>query len=136
MKIIKVAEATGIVLDYLVAIARGASVVEKHHGDFQGFYVVLSNNLFSKVGQGYSPSSHWNQGGPIIERECLDVHWNPGDADMAAFWIADTPLPKSPRDCWPTGMGPTPLIAAMRVFVASRLGNEVDVPEELEGETE
>jgi hypothetical protein len=27
--------------------------------------------------------------------------------------------------------GPTPLIAAMRCYVASRLGDEVDVPEEL-----
>ena len=30
------------------------------------------------------------------------------------------------------GEGPTPLIAAMRCFVASRLGDEVDVPEELQ----
>ena len=27
--------------------------------------------------------------------------------------------------------GPTPLIAAMRCFVASKLGDEVDVPDEL-----
>jgi hypothetical protein len=27
--------------------------------------------------------------------------------------------------------GPTPLIAAMRCYVASKLGDEVDVPEEL-----
>jgi hypothetical protein len=30
------------------------------------------------------------------------------------------------------GVGPTPLIAVMRCFVASRLGDEVDVPEELQ----
>ncbi len=29
------------------------------------------------------------------------------------------------------GMGPTPLIAAMRCYVASKLGDEVDIPEEL-----
>ena len=28
--------------------------------------------------------------------------------------------------------GPTPLIAAMRRYVASKLGDEVDVPEELQ----
>lgn len=27
--------------------------------------------------------------------------------------------------------GPTPLIAAMRCFVASKLGDEVEIPEEL-----
>ncbi|MNW06473.1 hypothetical protein D3C71_2028910 [compost metagenome] len=29
------------------------------------------------------------------------------------------------------GDGPTPLIAAMRCYVASRVGDEVDLPEEL-----
>lgn len=28
-------------------------------------------------------------------------------------------------------IGPTPLIAAMRCFVASRLGDEIEIPEEL-----
>jgi hypothetical protein len=27
--------------------------------------------------------------------------------------------------------GPTPLIAAMRCYVASKLGDEIDIPEEL-----
>lgn len=31
----------------------------------------------------------------------------------------------------PEGYGPTPLIAAMRCFVASKLGDEVEVPDEL-----
>jgi hypothetical protein len=30
------------------------------------------------------------------------------------------------------GEGPTPLIAAMRCYVQSRLGDEVDVPKELQ----
>lgn len=30
--------------------------------------------------------------------------------------------------------GPTPLIAAMRCYVASKLGDEVDIPEELIGD--
>jgi hypothetical protein len=29
------------------------------------------------------------------------------------------------------GVGPTPLVAAMRCYCASKLGDEVDVPEEL-----
>jgi hypothetical protein len=32
------------------------------------------------------------------------------------------------------GYGPTPLIAALRAFVVSRLGEEIDVPNELTGE--
>jgi hypothetical protein len=34
-------------------------------------------------------------------------------------------------DTWRVVKGPTPLIAAMRCLVASKLGDEVDVPEEL-----
>lgn len=129
MKTIKVSEATETVLDYLVAIARGASVVKKHHGDFQGFYVVLSNNLFSRVGTGYSPSSHWNQGGLIIEREHISVeaYSVPNDERIKCFWYASED--KFDAETWD---GPTPLIAAMRCFVASKLGDEVEVPDELE----
>ena len=75
----------------------------------------------------WQPSTDWAQGGPIIERihglllkqwlECkpelrCQVQINNHEGDWVAF-------------------GPTPLIAAMRCYVASKLGDEVDVPEEL-----
>jgi hypothetical protein len=73
------------------------------------------------------PSKDWKQGGPIIEREhiCLDKFDN---YNSIAFQREST--------CPTTGrafimIGPTPLIAAMRCFVASKLGDEVDIPEEL-----
>ena len=80
--------------------------------------------LIKPLGSGrYSPSTYWAQGGPIIEREKirLDTTWNYEDGHWAAridsvggWWEGDTPL-----------------IAAMRCYVASKLGDEVDVPEEL-----
>ncbi len=63
-------------------------------------------------------STDWAQGGPIIERERLHVY--PIDANT---WEADT------LDY--THFGPTPLIAAMRCYVASQLGDEVEIPKEL-----
>ena len=63
-------------------------------------------------------SKDWAQGGPIIERELIAIH---GD------WKAT--LGEG------TYEGPTPLIAAMRCYVASKLGAEVDVPELLQGES-
>ena len=66
-------------------------------------------------------STSWQEGGPIIERGKLDVMWC-GDR-----WCAYAMTPDK-HDCY----GPTPLIAAMRCFVASRLGDEVEVPEELQ----
>ena len=61
-------------------------------------------------------STDWADGGPIIEREKINL-WTEGydwEATQYGKWQE-----------W----GPTPLIAAMRCYVASKLGDEVDVPE-------
>jgi len=68
-------------------------------------------------------STDWSRGGPIIEREfiCVSALMHPSTAPW--FAISDS-----------TGCkysGPTPLIAAMRCYVAMKLGDEVEVPEEL-----
>lgn len=69
-------------------------------------------------------STDWDLGGPIIEREIVSIDKEDGGKRWAAFaWRSDRDLQKS--------IGPTPLIAAMRCYVASKLGAEVDVPEEL-----
>ena len=65
-------------------------------------------------------STNWSQGGPIIEREKMCVAYNFDDHTWEAGW-----------DCYVKGWGVTPLIAAMRCYVASKLGDEVDIPEEL-----
>ena len=67
----------------------------------------------------YQPSKNWAQGGPIIEREKITV-WN-----NEVWWHA------AYNDGTDDIYGQTPLIAAMRCYVASKLGDEVDVPEEL-----
>lgn len=66
----------------------------------------------------FQPSTDWAQGGPIIERERIRL-------DPRGVWVAGH---DSSNDEYP---GDTPLIAAMRCFVASKLGDEVDVPDEL-----
>jgi len=58
----------------------------------------------------------WSDGGPIIERERIEL------VICGSDWRAS--LEDAPRQ-----YGPTPLIAAMRCYVASRLGDEVNVPE-------
>ena len=70
----------------------------------------------------FKPSSDWAQGGEIIEREGISV-WARGDE-----WAAESFIPnKQGLEC----IGATPLIAAMRCYVASKLGDEVEVPEEI-----
>lgn len=71
----------------------------------------------------WEPTKKWQQGGPIIERERIriDCPWNPGPFEATCKIDGVTGWCK----------GPTILIAAMRAFVASKLGDEVEIPEEL-----
>ena len=70
----------------------------------------------------YTPSVHWGWGGPIIEREGIRLH----RGVTGQWWAGPEADPHRPV------AGPTPLIAAMRCYVASKLGDEVDIPEELQ----
>ena len=99
----KTLELTGPALDWAVAKCEG---------------IVYHGPAWTKY------STDWSQGGPIIEREIVSIDKEEGGKRWAAFaWRTDRDLQKS--------IGPTPLIAAMRCFVASRLGDEVDIPEGL-----
>jgi hypothetical protein len=70
----------------------------------------------------WQPSTDWAQGGPIIEREGIRI------VKVAqGVWGAVYSSGNVGREHF----AKTPLIAAMRCYVASKLGDEVDVPEEL-----
>ena len=80
----------------------------------------------------YTPSTDWAQGGPIIEREKISlVRYG---VAFTTTWEAYPSCDKNYIDSGPGegGIdGPTPLIAAMRCYVASKLGDEVEIPEEV-----
>ena len=63
----------------------------------------------------------WALGGWIIEREKIAIFIEDSDG-----WVA--------TDGFNTQRGDSPLIAAMRCYVANELGDEVDVPDELVNE--
>ena len=113
MNTVKVAEATNTQLDWLVAKCEGSWVLSldsfvPHH----------------RLGR-MNFSTDWSQGGPIIEREKISVIHMEG----TQHWVARKFQPAC--DTTPKSEGPTSLIAAMRCYVASKLGDEVDVPEGL-----
>jgi hypothetical protein len=68
-------------------------------------------------------STDWRLGGSIIEREKIALFLNGNDE-----WAA--------TDGIKNAVGDTPLIAAMRCYVASKLGEEVDLPVEIRGHEE
>lgn len=68
----------------------------------------------------------WGFFGPIIEREGISV-LHTTMRPSHAWEASQTPA----EDLSVCEFGPTPLIAAMRCYVASKLGDEVEIPEEL-----
>ena len=107
----KISELTGPALDWAVA-----KCAEPEWGE-EGW--LCHCTYPDDDGWIYSPSTDWSQGGPIIEQRITKIE------DYGDCWGAEGP---DARECF----GPTPLIAAMRAFVASKLGDEVDVPEGLQ----
>jgi hypothetical protein len=107
----KTSELQDLALNYAVALALKITPVV---------------SIQSITNRTFEPSSKWSQGGPIIEREKISVigytdQWE-ACADVGIYvdnyqgdWIS----------------GPTALIAAMRCYVASKIGDEVEIPKEL-----
>ena len=121
----KTNELKGAALDWAVAKCEGRDkAMEKNRSGMLSFDAGLHPYMadLDKPGrwQVYSPSTDWSQGGPIIERERMHVQ-----PAVGGIWQASLVFGKQL-------FGPTPLIAAMRCYVASKLGDEVEIPEELE----
>ena len=112
---LKTSELTGAALDWAVAkceLGEAINEVDDPH-----FY-----------------STDWALAGPIIEREGIAL-----DCLRTCFvidsWVAASEMVREGDYYSPVieFTGSTPLIAAMRCYVASVLGDEVEVPNELEG---
>lgn len=77
--------------------------------------------------EGYSPSSCWHCGGPLIEKYGVDLSAPPCiDRNREIGWQA---RPDDGATRWHSGE--TALIAAMRSIVAAKIGNSLSVPKEL-----
>jgi hypothetical protein len=106
MKTIKVSEATTTQLDWMVLKAQGQDFT-----DFNLHYL-----------DAYHYSTDWAWGGPIIEREKIELV----PSIDGKVWYAES-LDRKARieRCL------TPLIAAMRCYVTSKLGDTIEIPLEL-----
>ena len=111
---VKTFEAKDQVLNYLVAKCEGATEEWRSGAPFLWDGVPCIRMYGHDVD--YTPSTDWELGGPIIEREKIELTHD-GFEWWARIW-ADEDYE-----------GPTPLIAAMRCYVASKLGDEVEVPD-------
>ena len=125
----KTSELTGVALDWAVAKCKGFNPKQVNLA-YTGITLVVGISM--DIGEGeevWTPSTSWAQGGPIIEREVIVLTHPKHDCWTAtAQDSTDLDVPLYQED------GLTPLIAAMRCYVASKLGDEVEIPEEINRE--
>lgn len=119
---VKVAELEGADLDYWVARAEGYIMEREQDGQMvRGEHRILIGPQPPETREHeYSPSTKWDQGGPLLERHHI---WLSDDDD--GVWTASFPPHIDANGKQRIYFGPTPLIAAMRAIVASVYGEEV-----------
>jgi hypothetical protein len=120
---VNVSELTDAALSYAIAIAAGMCV------ESRGSNAVTVWTEDALTGEKeviilWQPWRNWAQGGPIIEREGIDLNFSACEGTSGEEWDAACEVNR-------VFGGPTPLIAAMRCYVASKVGDVVDIPEEL-----
>lgn len=113
---------TGAALDW--AVAKAQYTDGRYIGlGMRGCEVANSPDR-ADISHHFSPSTNWSQGGPIIEREHISL--TSPSTTLTMFWTADIGLERKF-----TQYDHDPLIAAMRCYCCSKLGDEVEVPDEL-----
>ncbi len=130
---IETSKLTGKALDWAVAKSRGLLEPQDYYGKMIPRVVLCDQTSCDETvvrfnptpdvyyRYEYDPSTNWEHGGPIIDRE-----------EIGFFQKKDAGYCQAAK---PGGefvqRGPTPLIAAMRCYVASKLGVTVEIPDEL-----
>jgi Protein of unknown function (DUF2591) len=142
---IKTSELTGKTLAYAVHMANGGSYWTSSNAkwdtnegytdwvlDKSGLNRYVFDGSRSRAGhwevlETWTPDTDWAQGGPIIERKQINL-LHRGFGGDSVWWAAIGDADDEETIGY---FGPTSLIAAMRCDVASELGDEVEVPQEL-----
>lgn len=141
MQKVNVANLSGAALDWAVAVCEGLPIQRDPMG-FSGiaggetesgywvWYEYKENKSSMLIGRnysphenrtpGYSPCQNFAQGGPILDRELISLA---APSPIDDHWTAMTWQSKSKQN------GETSLIAAMRCYVAKKMGETIDVPD-------
>ena len=129
---IQISKATGAILDLLVSRAEADG-----GNDGWGWFEIDSEGfLFDPLNEcRYSPSTIWAQGGKVIDRE-IDTIRKRSKAEEASLAHPNPNFKFKAEifgdvDGYFCGFGPTSLIAAMRCYAISKLGDTAEVPDEL-----
>lgn len=134
---VKTAELSGLQLDVAVALAIGGKLERPHDAQ------ILLNGMHQLCGEVnkkwsryvFSPSTDWGQCGPLIDQFKLSLYlhseyeingegvYDVYEAGCSTDWFVDATTPDP--------VSTDPKVAICRAVVASKLGDEVDIPDEL-----
>lgn len=110
-------------LDWAVAICEKVSITGR--GSDGRLHISTSTPLAGS--QSFAPSSdHWT-GDAIVSRENILITEDQDQVGYRAFKISDGAYLEGTAICF----GKTPLVAAMRCYVANTLGSAILVPDEI-----
>lgn len=127
---LKTNDLTDITLDYAVAICEGYTEfhrISSHSENESQFAMMPPRREYGSIEMWeLDYSKDWCHSGQIIEREKIGVY---PSQSMSGEWASRPDYKKYPNQ--DHVYGKTPLIAAMRCYVISKLGDEVEVPVEL-----
>jgi hypothetical protein len=110
-------ELSGAALDYAVAKCEG---IELENGCYNRLLVDGRMSKGQSMLTPFTPSTDWAQGGAIIEREKINLLCRVDHND--GLWSAYIYRFSNKEQHITRYEGKTPLIAAMRCYVASKLG--------------
>lgn len=118
---IKTGELIDLALNWAVAYAQGRTPTLNmcSHGMVWHGWWLATGGEYERMP---NYSNDWAHGGPILDRERITIRQWTNMSSIHAYM---------PHDGAPWGAGPTALIAAMRCFCRSKLGDEIEVPDEL-----
>jgi hypothetical protein len=129
---VKIEDLDGIALDWAVAVCEGGEGLSY---DSIGTWWIRINGRDRALSTGWSqsqnfaPRTNWVEVGKIIDREEIGIRRN-APASKGREWEASPSITaKGAGGRW--GYGPSPAIAILRCYVASQLGPEIEVPDEL-----
>jgi hypothetical protein len=128
----RTSELIDITLDWAVSYALGHNPMKDFHSHgmtWNGWwettsYIKTKPNEYRRLPR---YSIDWEYGGPIIESGANNLFKHNGGTE----WCCACNVQRDGYIAIITADGPTPLIAAMRAYVTSKLGDEIEIPEEL-----
>lgn len=122
---VKVSELSGVALDWAVAKCEGKNGILHDDGITRCIVIASIYGVYKGT---WKPSTDPALSQPIMEREKIDCIADPNGKDV---WMGQLYATRLAGNKVIRAYGPTMLIAAMRCYVASKFGEEIEIPKEL-----